>query len=133
MSKIQKYCDFILSDSYDTTKGVIVAVENLKDYCFNQFVSGSKKYHLFGISNEGDLTNIEKPKNIDFSKFGKFSFTICPTEENLNFDNENIITNFKELVKHYFEKNDLDYDDDLKIELSNIRNLENNSFKRIKI
>ena len=125
--KIIKYCDFILEDSYDTTTGTIVAVEGLKkeDYKYFPFRLKNKIYHLFALSNDGYLTNLPKPNNLMFNNKFKYCFGICPQNENFNFDKNNILKSFLELVKYYFENEDLNFDDDIQIQLFNFYDVSN--------
>ena len=134
--KIIKYCDFKIEDSYDTIDGIIVAVDNLKteNYKYFPFYFKNKPYHLFALSNCSDLTNFDKPKDLIFNKNFKYHFGICPQNRNVNFDKENIADSFLILIKRWFEYNDLDFDEDIKINLFNFNNLKNlNGFEDIEL
>ena len=134
--KILKYCDFILEDSYDKTTGTIIAVEGLKekDYKYFPFKLKDKIYHLFALSNDNDLTNFLKPNDLIFNSKFKHYFGICPQNKNFNFNKNNVSKSFLELVKHYFENEGLDFDDDIQVQLFNFNNFNNsNNFEDIEL
>lgn len=134
--KIIKYCDFKIEDSYDTTDGIIVAVEGLKkeNYKYFPFYLKSKPYHLFALSDCSDLRNFNKPEDLIFNKRLSHYFGICPQTKNLNFDKENITDGFLRLIKHWFKYNDLDFDEDIKVKLFNFNNFNNlNNFEEIEL
>ena len=125
--KIIKYCDFKIEDSYDTTDGIIVAVEGLKkeNYKYFPFCLKNKSYHLFALSNCDDLTNLLKPNDLIFNNKFKHYFGICPQTKDFNFDKKNISNNFLRLIKLRFEHEGLDFDEDIQVKLSNFNNFNN--------